>query len=129
MANGKLRFGTLDWWKEFQRRWNADPKNFETLKGFGRGVYVVADRPNLQPITAVWDENGRLVEVSEVKSVVSAPADVWRDTATGVMSATTALMDGKQKVIGPVSVAVRYKKGIDLCNKINGEIPTEWVWE
>jgi putative sterol carrier protein len=129
MANGKLRFGTLEWWQEFQNRWNADPKNFETLKGFGTGVYIVADRPNLEPIAAVWDENGKLVQVSEVKAVVSANADVWRDTATGVMSATTALIQGKQKVIGPVSVAVRYKKGIDLCNKIFGQIPTEWVWE
>ncbi|MFQ6088208.1 MAG: SCP2 sterol-binding domain-containing protein [Candidatus Methanofastidiosia archaeon] len=128
----KLKYGTLEWWQEFQKRWNSDPEGMKTLKGFGKGVYVVTDRPDLKPIMAYWDEEGKLTEVRYAEPdenpyvTVSAPYDIWKAVYTGELSPTKALMQRKQKIDGPLSAGLKYKKGIDKCNIIGGEIPTEW---
>jgi putative sterol carrier protein len=125
-------FGTLEWYQEYKKMWDADESIIKLLKGFSTTmISKISDRPELKPIYQKI-EDGRLVEIryaepdEKAEFYNEAPMEVYKGITEGTINPLKATMTGQLKQKGPQLKLIRYMKGMSRTAALQKGIPTEW---
>jgi putative sterol carrier protein len=126
------RFGTIEWWHEIKKLWDADEVAVRLLKGFSTTMITkISDKPEIKPIFQRI-EDGKLVEIryaetdDKAEFVYEAPWEVWKEILQGKIEAPKAALTGKLKMTGPMSKMSKYMKGWIRTMDFQKRVPTEW---
>lgn len=126
------RFGTLEFYQEYKKAWDADETTIKYLKGFSTTMIVkISDKPELKPIFERI-EDGRLVEVryaepdEKAEFVNEATMEVYKGISEGNINPLKATMTGQLKQKGPQLKLIRYMKGMSRTSTLQKQVPTEW---
>lgn len=133
MVIGVSRFGTLEWWKDFENVWNSDETILSALKGFSfTAVYKMSDAPpDMKPIFQKT-EDGKVVETryvepsDETEYVFEAKRDVWKGLLMGQINPTMAMLKKDLAVKGSWGKLMKRMKGFSRLLELLKVVETEW---
>jgi len=124
--------GTIEWWQEFKKLWDADKVTVKLLKGFSTTMITkISDKPKMKPILQRI-EDGKVVEIrhaepdDKAEFVYEAPMEVWKDILQEKIEPAKALLSGKLKMVGPMLKVQEYMKGWIRTMDLQKKVPTEW---
>jgi len=127
-----LKFGTLEWYQEYKKMWDADETIIKSLKGFSTTMITkISDKPEMKPILQRI-EDGRLMEVryaepdEKAEFFNEATMEVYKGITEGKINPLKATMTGELKQKGPQMKLIRYMRGMSRTSTLQKGIPTEW---
>jgi len=126
------KFGTVEWWTEYQKLWDRETTNL--LRGFSSTItWKIADKPELKPIL-LKIEDGVPTEVKyaepneESEYSLEAPTETWKAILEGKLDLRSAAMGkgGRMKFSGSLTKVVGFTKGFLKMVSLLTKVPTEW---
>jgi putative sterol carrier protein len=121
------QFLSVDWLRDYQSAWNADPEVIGGLKGFSAWIeYGWADSDF--PSVYLQVDNGNASAVAEnaptkIDFVMHATPENWRKICCGELNGRAALLTRKLQFKGSMITAMRYMGPFNASIALLGRVP------
>ncbi len=126
------KFMDEGWIQKYMEEYNKDQELINSLKDFSALVEMgILDGDKRSFFYLV--ENGKGVKASLTNPTdkkpdfrIFAKIDTWRKIAEGKTGVKSAIITRKIKFEGPMSVAMKYMRGLTGALTTFGKVPTDW---
>lgn len=128
---GAYKLMDENWVKSYMEVFNKDPETIPNLKNFSALVQMGITDGDKRCFQVVVEDgrvtySGPPLEGKKPDFVINTSIENWRKIAEKRLGVKSAVITRKLKIDGPISVAMKYLKGLTAALQVFGKVETDW---